>query len=211
MGAGHQVLVFDDQVVDRDHRQVGLQALPAGAVVQGNVDAALRAHVEQAGAHRIFANHAGDFVCGESAADIFPAPAVVFSGEEVGAVVVQLDAGSGHPGAAGRVRRERDFADQGKLGQLWRGDLLPGLGPVPGDVDKAVVAAGPEHPRFVRRLGKGIDCAIAFGAGVVVGDGAARKTEGVRVVAAQVRTDGLPAVALVVRAEDMVAGGVEHP
>ena len=76
-------------------------------------------------------------------------------------------------------------------------------------MDEAVVAAGPEGAGLVRRLGEGIDGAVALGAGVVSGDRAAGGTELVRVVAGQVRTDRLPTLPLVGGPEDDVAGGVE--
>jgi hypothetical protein len=44
----HEIVVFDDQIVDRRDRQVDLQRAPVRSVVEGDEDAALGAGIEQA-------------------------------------------------------------------------------------------------------------------------------------------------------------------
>ena len=46
MGGGHQVLLFDGQVMDGDYGQVALKGLPRVTAVEGNVHAGLCTGVE---------------------------------------------------------------------------------------------------------------------------------------------------------------------
>ena len=45
MRGGDQIVVLDQQVVNRRDRQIQLQGLPAGAIIEGDVDARFRARV----------------------------------------------------------------------------------------------------------------------------------------------------------------------
>ena len=56
MGRNDEIVVFDDQVVNRGDRQVQLQRLPMRAVIKRNEDARLSPRVEQSPSLRIFAD-----------------------------------------------------------------------------------------------------------------------------------------------------------
>src|SRR5690606_30730146 len=90
-----------------------------------------------------------------------------------------------------------------------RGDVLPGRAAVTGNVDQAIVAAGPEDALLVGRLAEGEDRAVALRAGVVTGDRAAGDFQLLRVVPGQVRADDLPAGAVVRRAVDVLRSGID--
>ncbi len=75
---------------------------------------------------------------------------------------------------------------------------------------EAVVAAGPEDAPLVGRLAEGVDGGVMFGAAGVKRDRTARRPKFARIGARQVGADDGPRIALVHRAEDDVAAGVEH-
>src|SRR5690606_15754127 len=89
-------------------------------------------------------------------------------------------------------------------------DVLPVLAAVAGDVDQAIVGAGPDRALLDRRLSDGEDGRVGLGAGVVLGDRPARGNHRLRVGAGEVRADRLPAMAAVLATEDDVAAMVEH-
>src|SRR5262249_26194118 len=77
-------------------------------------------------------------------------------------------------------------------------------------MDQPVVRASPAHPALHRRLGKGEVGAVILGAAVVLRHQAAGGLKLAGIVGGEVGADDLPTVALVVGAEDMVAGGIER-
>ncbi len=209
MGACDQIAVFHQQLVDRSHRQVRLEAAPNGAIVDRDVDPGLGPGVEESATGRVGADDAGEVVLGDAGVDPRPVLPVVAGDVEVGPVVVQLVAGAGHVGRAGLEGRRLDAADHGPLGQVGRRDLLPASAAIPADVQTAVVGASPEDTLLVGRLCKGEDRSVGFGADCVQVDGPARWLEGFGVGAGQVRADRLPALPLVGATEDAVAADVD--
>src|SRR5581483_9068781 len=77
-------------------------------------------------------------------------------------------------------------------------------------MNQPIIGASPEQTTFNRRFGKGKDRAIVFRAGVIFGDGASGSLQLRRIIAREIRADNLPTAPLVGRAEDMVAGHIEH-
>src|SRR5262249_1909308 len=101
--------------------------------------------------------------------------------------------------------------DRGPLGQALDvlADVFPHLAAVARDVDKPVVAAGPDHAGLLRRLGHGENGVVDFHPGVVARDGAAGPLLLRLVVARQVGADRLPGLAAVGTAEEHVGGVVD--
>src|SRR5579863_4152008 len=77
-------------------------------------------------------------------------------------------------------------------------------------MNQPIIGASPEQATFNRRFSKGKDRAIVFRAGVIFGDGAAGSLQLRRIVAREIRADNLPTAPPVGRAEDVVAGHIEH-
>src|SRR5262249_20357053 len=88
-------------------------------------------------------------------------------------------------------------------------DVLPALPVSCRHVHEAVVAARPDEPLLLRRLGDREDGAEGFDAGVVAGDRAAGPLLLRLVVAGEVGTDHVPVLAGVARAEDHLRAVVD--
>ena len=94
--------------------------------------------------------------------------------------------------------------------ELRRRHVLPALAAVAGDLDQAVVGAGPERVRGLERRSEGVDRAALLGRrGILVGELAQARRDA-RALARQVGADGAPGGAAVAGLEDHVGGEVEH-
>ena len=209
MGAGDQVAADDGDVVDRHHRQVVAQAEPGAAVVGGPDDPGLGAGVEESGLLRVLPDHAADLPFRETPGEGAPGLAVILGLVQVGAEVVELEAGRRQVRGAGLVARGLDVGHHRPRLEVRRSDLPPLAAVVAADVNEPVVAARPQHPGLQGRLGEGVDGAVGLGAAGVLGQRPSRRQQGLRLAARQVRADRLPARALVPGAEEDVARGVQ--
>ncbi len=97
-----QIVVLDDQVVDRRHRQVQLQRLPLAAVVERDVDALLGSGEEQSRALGIDADGMNIVIRGNAVHQLGPGLAEVGGLEDVGGEVVHLVPFDGHVSGARR-------------------------------------------------------------------------------------------------------------
>ena len=200
-----QVGALDDEVVDRRDGKVALQRLPAGAVVEGHVDAELGPDVQQTLAIRVLSDDAAELVRRQPRVDSGPGGAQVVGPVDVRRVVAHLVAGHGHVERAARVWRFGDHRDLRELRQVARRDVHPVATVVGRQVHQSVVGPCHEHPLLVSRDHQREDRGVHLGARGVHRERAG-DPHGVRVGVGEVRADGLPAVPLVGRTEHLVAG-----
>ncbi len=104
----HQRIVMNQQVMNRNDRQVQLEWLPLAAIIERDVDAAFGAGKEQSFASWIFPDNTGEVVRRDAVDDLFPGCAVVRRFVEVGLLVTALVAGGGNVRFASLVRRSFD-------------------------------------------------------------------------------------------------------
>ena len=211
--AHDQVVVPELQVADRHDRQVALERLPAGAVVDRDEQPEFRSRVEQARAPRVFAHHA-DRVVGRDAVPAIgnagPGLSVVVGAPGVGCVVVQAVAVRGDVGASGHMPRQVDAVDRGELRHAGRRDVLPRASTVSREVHASVVAAGPEHLGIGVVFGEGEDRVEHLHAGLVAIDRATGHALRGLVVRGQIRTDHRPVQPSVTGAVHHLRGVVDH-
>ena len=137
--ANGQGIVFHHQVSDRHIRQAVGKLLPLLAIVIGDVDAVLRAGVEQAAADRILA-HGVHVIAGRDAVDdLRPGLAVVLGAEDVRRAVAEQHLLHRHVGGAVVERRAVKLAHAAQVRHGRRRDVDPGLAVVTRDVDHAIV------------------------------------------------------------------------
>ena len=72
MGSDRQIIVFDDQVADRCGWHVEPERLPVFAIVEGNIDGALRSGEEQSFPLRVFAHDVHGLSVRNSFHDLLP-------------------------------------------------------------------------------------------------------------------------------------------
>src|SRR5438477_7297783 len=72
MGSDCKIVVFDDQVADRCGRHVEPERLPVFAIVEGNVNSALRSGEEQSFPLRVFAHGVHGLSVWNSFHDLLP-------------------------------------------------------------------------------------------------------------------------------------------
>ena len=210
VGRRHEVRALDLEVVDGDPGELAVERLPRRPVVERDVGRGLRSGVQQARPHRIREDHAREVVRGNSTGDPRPGHSVVAGLEEVGGAILQAVAMRGQVDGAGVVGGRVDRRDRGPTAELRGSDLLPARPVVARDVHAAVVTARPEHAGLRARLGKREHRAVDLRARSVLGDRTARGPELLGIGARQIGADRLPGPAVVPRAEDPFAAGVEH-
>ena len=108
------------------------------------------------------------------------------------------------------VRRRFDQADAAPLRQVLRRDVAPGLPFILRDVDQPVVGPGPDQPLGQRRRRDRKHRVVVLGAGVVDGDGPARRLLLRLVIARQVGADRFPFHSAVGGFEDALAAVVDR-
>ena len=96
MGGDHHVGVLDDQVIHRAHRQVGLQRLPLGAVVERAVQAEFSTCVQQPSPIRVFTYDPDEVIFGQTSGDLLPGLAPVGGLVDVGRIVALFVASDRH-------------------------------------------------------------------------------------------------------------------
>src|SRR5205085_5027427 len=111
---------------------------------------------------RVGAHHAGEVGGVDAGVDARPGGPVVAGLVEVGTEVVGLVHRRRHVGRALVVRAGVDGVDLDPFRHPLGRDVLPGLAAVAGDVDQAVVRAGPDRPRLQGGFGDGEDGAVVF-------------------------------------------------
>ena len=173
------------------------------------MDAELGADVEQTLAIGVFTNDAAELVLRQPGVDPRPGRAEVGGLVDVRRIVARLVTRRGHVDRAGRVWRLGDHRDLRELRQVgWR-DVDPVAAVVVRHMHQAIVRPGHQHTLLVGRHHQREDRGVHLGAG-----GVHRERSGdahrVWVGIGEVRADGLPAVSLVGRAEQLVASSVEH-
>ncbi len=146
------------------------------AEIEGDVHAELGAGVEQTRAGGILAEDAGGLVRGDAVVAVGeagPGLAEVVGAVEVGGEVAEQVAVDGDVGGAGLEVAGLDVLDASAGFEAWGGDVRPVLAVVLGDVNEAVVRAGPDEAFFERRLADGVEGGVHLFAGGVAGDGLA--------------------------------------
>ena len=210
MRGGHQVAALDLQVVHRRDRQAAAHAHPARAVVAAEEHAGFGADEQQAGAHRVGAQHARDFARGQVAVDGLPGLATVAGAKQKGPVVGQLVARGGQVHRVRIVRRDFDAAHVGQFGHRLGCNVNPALAVVARDMHQPVIGAGPDLARAVRRRRHAGAGGMHFGAGRVMRERAAGIALAAGIVQAQVGRNGGPARAFIARAKNAVAAGIQR-
>ena len=127
VGGDDEIVVLDDEIVDRGGGQIQFERAPVCAVVEGNIDAGFGSGVEQAALLGIFANGANEGAIGNAVGELGPGLAVVGGFVDVGFEVVALVAIDGDVGGAGVERRSVDEADAAPLRHIFGSDVGPGL------------------------------------------------------------------------------------
>ena len=212
LGGDDQVLAVHPQAGDRRHREVVLEPLPVGAVVEGDIEPELGSGVEQSLSVGVFADRPGEVGRRDAVRPVgeqFPVLAGVVRAEDVGAEVVLPVAVHRDEDPRRVVRGDLDHIHRAACGHSLGGDLGPGFAPVAGDMDAAVVAAGPQLAGGVLRFLEGEHRVVHLDAGAVSGDGAAGVVLVFRVVRREVGADDAPTLSLVAGHVDHLRGVVE--
>ena len=151
MRAHHQVIALDDQVVDRDSRQVELERLPGLAVIGREGHPALGADVESALLLRVVPDDVQRNILGQRSGYQGPGLAVIASPVQVGVHIVDHMRVNDDERRPGIERRRLDHLDRGPLGQAGQvlGDVGPALAGIARDVHQAIVRAHPDQPFFL--------------------------------------------------------------
>src|SRR6185437_6607264 len=206
LGGEDEVAVGELDVGDRGDRQIELEGLPVGAVVEGDVHAEFGAGIEEAGADRILADDTGGLVGGDAIAAVGeqgPMRTEIVGAVDVGGEVAEQIAIDGGVGGGSAVGRGFDVLDAALGLEASGGDVLPGLAVVAGDIDQAVIGAGPDDPGLDGRFADGVEGAVNLFAGGIAGDGLAAGALGARRMGGEIGGDGFPGDAA-------VAGAVEE-
>ena len=103
-----QVVVLDDEIVNRHHREIALQRLPRVAVIERHVDAELAARIEEAAPRRVLPDNANEVARRNSSCYQAPGLAVVRGLEDVWLEIVELIASRGNVGGRRIERRWLD-------------------------------------------------------------------------------------------------------
>ncbi len=201
---------MDVDVIDRRHRQVGLQRLPVRAIVLREKHAALGGGVEQAFALAVHAHGVHKGACWNAVGQRSPGLAEVGGLEDVRSKVVHLVPLHRHVGRARVVGRGFNHAYRAPLRHGLGRNVRPVFAAVGGHVNQAVVRAGPDQVFLRRRLHHGEDGAIHLHAGVVLGDGTAGRLLLALFIAREIRADGLPVHAFVRGLEQHLGGKIKR-
>ena len=140
-----EIVRLDDQIADLRVGQVERKRLPVIAVVVRDVEAVLRAGVEQAAPRLVLADDVRVVVAADAGDDLRPGRAVVVRAEEVRREVVEQRLLDRDVRRARVERRCVDDADAPEVRHVLRRDVLPGLAAVACDLHVAVVGARPNH------------------------------------------------------------------
>src|SRR5271166_6588737 len=158
----------------------------------------------------IFPNGAGERPAVNAVDDLGPGLAVVGSFVEVGSKIVQLVFGDSDIGRARVKRRSLDGVDLAPFRNIFGRDVLPMLAAILGQLHQAVIGANPDEALLQGRFDHGEDRVVIFNAGVVFGDGPARRTLLRFVVAGEIAANRFPTLSAVRCFEKHAAAGIER-
>ena len=187
------------QIGNRGHRQIQLHRLPVRAVIERNIDARLSSGVKQSALVRVFANHPGESAVRNSIRNFLPGLAVVTGLVQIRFVVVVLVHGRRDVRRARFERRRVQRIDLNPFRHhvFRRRDVRPVLAAVARQLNETVVGTHPNRSRLHRRLHHCKDGVVVLDARVVFRNRPAGRALPGFVVAREIGTDGLPALALV--------------
>ena len=170
VGAGHQVgthtgaVVLHLDVPDGNRRHVQAQGMPVVTVVEGHPDLGFRGGIQEPRLSRVFPDGVGHGTGGYAVVDLRPCLAAVVGAPEVGVHVVDAHGVGGGVGGALVEMPGFDVEDPRPGRDLRRGHVGPVRAAVRGDLDVAVVGAGPEDAHVEGRGGQGgDDCPDGYG------------------------------------------------
>ena len=129
--------------------------------------------------------------------DFRPRPAIVRGLPDIGRAIAEQRAPHRHIGRGIAERRRIDLADAAEIRHVLRGHVRPRLSGVAGDVHQTVVAARPDGAHRLLARADREDHAVYLRAVHVAGDGAARRTLGLRIVAREITAQRGPRAASV--------------
>ena len=200
------------EVGDRHRRQVLLQRLPVGPVVEGHVHPELGARVQQPRPDRVLPHHPHRVSrrdAPRAVGDPGPVGPPVLRLVDVGVPVVHPVAVGGDVRLAGLVGRGGDHVDGGVGGQARGRHVLPGLAAVAGQVHEPVVRARPQDVRRLGPLGQREDRPVHLDSRLLRLDRLPGQHLLGGVVAGEVRADPGPALPPVRRLQHVLGGVVD--
>ncbi len=152
-------LAFVDlDVPERDGRDAAAELQPRLAAVERRVDPELRPGEQQVLLDVVLSDRPDDRPLREPPGDVRPGPAAVRAHKKIGLVVARLVIVDGRVDRILVMLGGHDLVDEeiiGDTGYLF--DLPPGLAPVLGHLDEAVVGAGVDQAFLEARLAQGRD------------------------------------------------------
>ena len=186
--------------------------MPAGAIIERDIQTVARSGIEQSWPDRVFAYdvRVAQRTGGDALDDTHPARTVVLGDPQFRLRRVHLVRVDRNVGLAGDVARRFDATHGAERRQAVHvlADVIPASAVVPADVDQTVVRSGPDHALFQRRLGDREQYRGVRGTGVIRRE-TARLALQFGVVGGQVGADDLPGAAAVVGAMNVLAAGVD--
>ena len=197
------------QVGHRHRREGHRQRLPAVAVVERDIDAALGPGKEEPPSVGVLAHGTRHEIAGDPGHDLRPRLPVIGRPEDVRRLVVPLVAREHRVRLGGIVRGHLDDVRHRVADPLGR-HVGPGRAPVARELHEAIVGADPDRARVVRRRGDPVNRVVDLAAGPLVGDRPAGESLSLPLVAGEVGADHAPGRAAVRRLEEHVAAVVDH-
>jgi hypothetical protein len=125
MGTTHQVVVFDDEIINRTNGQVELEQFPTVAAIERHVEIGFGAGKQQAFAHGVFTDNPYEMVASNPADNPRPGHTTVGGAIDVGCVVVEFVTGGREGDGVGVVGRYFNRRHHGPFGHVGRRDVLP--------------------------------------------------------------------------------------
>src|SRR6185437_13850773 len=199
---GYEIAIFHRQIRDGHNGQVQLETLPAAAIIKGNVDARFGSGEKKPWTGRILTNGAHKCVRRNPVYDERPRLAVIVRAINVRPEIIHLITVHRSIGGGRIVGGGLDNVDSRPRLDCRGRHIGPRFSSIACHVNQAVIGARPNGVPIHRRWGDGENRAIdIFQAPAIF----ARL-----VISGQVRTDGLPALALVGGFEHHVSAHINH-
>ena len=199
---------MDNEIVHWRDRQVKLQRLPIGSIIERHVNAAFCTGIEQPFALAVFSDGMYVGVGSDAVDDAGPSFAEVGGLERIGSEVIHSVPFHCDICRARLERRRLDHADCAPLRQTFRSNVRPVFA-IAGNVHQTIVRPCPDQVFLQRRFHHRKDGVVDLDAGVVLGNRAACRLLFILVVASQVRADDLPVHPLVGGFEQHLRGKVQ--
>src|SRR5208283_2994821 len=163
------------------------------AVIKGDVNAKFSSCEEQAFLLRVLADGIYERTCSNTVGDRLPCLSVILRAIDVGPIVVEAMTIDRHISRGGIEARSLDHGDLAPIAEAGRGNVLPGLAAINGEMEQAGIAAHPDLVRFQRRWRDAVHHAKAALLRVLPRDGAGSLFAGGRGKGAcKVRADRRP-------------------